>query len=259
MTPASDAAYEVFTARVHSVLGLDLSLYRAEQMRRRLGYFLARYPGETFASLGRRLEADPAFAATVADYLTINVSEFFRNPEHFDRLRQQVIPELGPGALRMWSAGCSIGAEAYSLAMVARELGRLGTTIWATDIDRGVLARAEAGVYQPSELKEVDAQRLGRFFEPTPDNRHQVRPELRRMVRVQRHDLLHDPFPSGWDLILCRNVVIYFTEAAREVLYAGFARALRPGGVLFIGGTETVTQAADLRLQMVAPFLYRKA
>lgn len=250
--------YDVFAGKVQTVLGFDLDLYRPEQMHRRLENFLGRFPGETFGSLARRLEQDAGFAASVRDYLTINVSEFFRNPEQFERLRADILPRLGRRPLRIWSAGCSIGAEAYSLAILVREAGLAGASIWATDIDPGVLSRARAGVYDPSELKSVDPTRLARSFVRMDGGRYALRPEVRQGVRVQRHDLLHDSFPTGWDLIVCRNVVIYFTGRARAELYERFGKALRPGGFLFTGGTESVQGAVALGLRMVAPCFYQK-
>jgi chemotaxis protein methyltransferase CheR len=259
MTPGLDepSGYDFFARKVRDVLGIDLDLYRPEQMRRRLAYLRDRHAGETFFTLGRRLERDAEFALAVRNYVTINTSEFFRNREHFARLETDILRRMAGRPLRIWSAGCSIGAEAYSVAILTLEAG-LDASIWATDIDPEALERAQAGVYRGSELGEVSAERLARHFEPVEGDRHAVKAEVRRRVRVQRHDLLRDPFPPGWDLILCRNVVIYFTEAAQAALYRRFCAALRPGGVLFVGGTESIAGASALGLVMVAPFFYQK-
>jgi chemotaxis protein methyltransferase CheR len=256
-TAPQDAGFAFFARKVEEVLAIDLAGYRPEQMLRRLEQFRLRHGAASFYALGRRLAADPAFAAELKAYLTIQVTEFFRNPEHFAHLARRVLPELPPVG-RWWSAGCSIGAEAYSLGMLALEADRPATRILATDIDPEALARTRAGVYREAELAGVSPQRRARFFTPAPGGGFAVRPELRRLVQVQRHDLLRDPLPGPWDLILCRNVVIYFTAEARQALYRRFRDALRPGGFLFVGGTESVAGSGELGLEMVAPFFYRR-
>lgn len=250
-----DLAYAYFTRKIREVLGIDLEAYRPEQMRRRLTNFLEQQPGETFFSLGRRLASDPAFAQRMADYLTINVSEFFRNPERF-RTLERILPTLAATRpLRIWSAACSIGAEPYSLAILALEQRLPVARLWATDIDRSALRRAEQGWYRPSEVKEVPPRLRERYFTRAGEG-WQIRPEVRALVRFAQHDLLSDPFPSDWDLIVCRNVVIYFTEAAQAALYRRLAAALRPGGVLFVGATEAILYAEALGLTAKEPSFY---
>jgi chemotaxis protein methyltransferase CheR len=158
----------------------------------------------------------------------------------------------------VWSAACSIGAEPYSLAMLLLERCPPGSTVWATDIDTTVLAKARRGIYRESELRGVSAERRRRYFEEVADG-YAVKPELKAIVRFQVHDLLRDRFPAPWDLIVCRNVVIYFTEEARRNLYRRFATVLRPGGVLFVGATETILYAGEVGLRPLSPSFYRKA
>jgi chemotaxis protein methyltransferase CheR len=259
MITEESLGYAFFCRKVLEVLSLDLSRYRPEQMERRLRGFLGRHPGETFYSLGRRLERDGAFAGEVRDFLTINVSEFFRNPERYQDLERRILPSLaGSGPLRVWSAGCSIGAEPYSLAILLAERRAAAGEVWATDVDPGALAQARRGVYREQDVSSVGQERLRRHFEATAEG-YSVRPEVRRLVRFQQHDLLRDPFPAPWDLIVCRNVVIYFTEPARMDLYRRFAEVLRPGGVLFVGSTESILGARDLGFDLVAPFFYRRS
>jgi chemotaxis protein methyltransferase CheR len=148
--------------------------------------------------------------------------------------------------------------------MLLRELDtKVGRThsILATDIDQTILNTARAGTgYLASDIRNVSADRVARWFERGADGRYSVRPSARGTIRFEKHDLLRDPYPTGpFDLIACRNVVIYFTEEAKERIYTGFVRGLRPGGVLFVGGTEAIMRPQALGLQVMGPGFYRKA
>ncbi len=240
--------------------GLDLSGYRPEQMERRLQGALQRMGLRSVAELVARAHQDPEVLRELVDRLTINVSEFFRNPELFDVLRERVLPELRGrfGALRVWSAGCSHGAEAYSVAMLLAEQDPAGPwSVLGTDIDRTALAQAEAGRYREEDVRHVSMTRRQGFLQRDGDG-WLVQPSLRARVRFRRHDLLTEPFGGPWHLILCRNVVIYFTEEAKRTLYRKFAEALQPGGYLFVGAAEQVTGARELGFEPTYPFFYRK-
>ncbi|MDQ3809927.1 MAG: protein-glutamate O-methyltransferase CheR, partial [Chloroflexota bacterium] len=209
------------------------------------------------------LEHSPERRREFRDYVTINVSEFFRDGSRFGDLERKVLPALleGSAGLRVWSAGCSIGAEPYSMAIILSELAARGShRILATDIDDAILERARAGGdYLASDVRNVGVHRLARWFTRQADGRYRVGPQPRAMITFQRHDLLRDRYPTGpFDLIACRNVVIYFTEPAKERIYHGFARALRPGGVLFVGGTEALMRPQTLGLQVIGAGFYRK-
>ncbi len=252
-----------YAALVHLLkrqTGLDLTQYRPEQMERRLLAALHRMGLRSPEEFLARARQDPALLADLVDRLTIHVSEFFRNPELFEILQRKVLPELRArfGELRVWSAGCSHGAEAYSVAILLQELDPSGGwSVLGTDIDRGVLQQAEEGVYRDPEIRNVSPQRRARFFVREED-RWRVHPEVRRRVRFRRHDLLSDPFGGPWHLILCRNVVIYFTEEAKQDLYRRFLHALAPGGYLFVGAAEQVFGAREMGFEPVHPFFYRK-
>jgi chemotaxis protein methyltransferase CheR len=241
--------------------GFDLGAYKAEQMRRRLDAAMFRLGVRSYAELLQRLREDPKAVQDLIDRLTINVSEFFRNPEKFRQLETVILPKLLQRwpQLRAWSAGCSYGAEPYSLAILLREVtGRADHHILATDIDQAILERARRGEYTPEEVKNVPTQRLRRYFHAQGDL-YVVREEIKSMVEFRRHDLLRDPFGEGWHLILCRNVVIYFTEEAKAQLYVRFYHALAEGGVLFIGATEQILNARAIGFTSPLPFFYEKA
>jgi chemotaxis protein methyltransferase CheR len=261
--PGVPAEFEVFRRRAYQITGLDLTSYKAPQMHRRLLALLTRLKVANFADYTRLLENDAECRQEFRDYVTINVSEFFRDSNRFSEFSRSVLPDLLSGAatVRVWSAGCSIGAEPYSLAILLRELGPgRSHSILATDVDQTILDRAKAGNgYLAADIRNVGAERIRRWFVAEPDGRYTVGPAPRGMIRFQKHDLLRDVYPTGpFDLIACRNVVIYFTEEAKERIFQGFVKALRPGGVLFVGGTEAIMQSKDLGLAVMSPGFYRK-
>jgi chemotaxis protein methyltransferase CheR len=263
--PGITPDFQAFRKQAYRITGLDLTSYKAPQMQRRLLALLARIHVNSFVEYTRLLERDAARRQEFRDYVTINVSEFFRDGERFGELERRVLPELlaaaGNRGLNVWSAGCSIGAEPYSLAMLLRELGPgRHHQVLGTDIDQTILARAREGAgYAAADVRNVGADRLERWFSKEPDGRYRVGLAPRALVTFRQHDLLADAYPSGpFDLIACRNVVIYFTDAAKEQSYAQFVRALRPGGVLFVGGTEAILKPNSLDLQALGPGFYRK-
>jgi chemotaxis protein methyltransferase CheR len=255
--------FEAFRKRAYHLTGLDLTSYKAPQMHRRLVALLQRQKIASFAEYARVLEADAGRLQEFKDYVTINVSEFFRDGDRFGELERRVLPMLlaGGTGLRAWSAGCSIGAEPYSLSILLNEIapGR-NHSILATDIDQTILDRARAGTgYLVADLRNAGAERIRKWFVATPDGKFSIGPAARTAIRFQKHDLLRDPYPRGpFDLVACRNVVIYFTEEAKERIYQGFTASLAPGGVLFVGGTEAIMRPQALGLSVIAPGFYRK-
>jgi chemotaxis protein methyltransferase CheR len=267
MHNAAEAAtppdFEAFRKRAYQLTGLDLTSYKAPQMHRRLVALLQRQKIASFAEYARVLESDADRRQEFKDYVTINVSEFFRDRDRFGDLERRVLPMLlasGAG-VRVWSAGCSMGAEPYSLSILLNEMapGR-NHSILATDIDQTILDRARAGTgYLATDLRNAGAERIRKWFVPTPDGKFSVGPGPRTAIRFQKHDLLRDPYPKGpFDLIACRNVVIYFTDAAKDRIYQGFVDALASGGMLFIGGTEAIMRPQTLGLSVLGPGFYRK-
>ena len=259
------AEFETFRRRAYQLTGLDLTSYKAPQMHRRLSALLTRLRIGTFAEYARVLERDAQRRHEFRDYVTINVSEFFRDAERFTELERRVLPDLlrvRATGLCVWSAGCSIGAESYSISILLNELapGRFHT-ILSTDVDRTILDRARAAAgYLPSDLRNVNPERIRRWFTETADGRFNVSMAARPGVKFLKHDLLRDEYPAGpFDLIACRNVVIYFTEEAKERIYAGFVDALGAGGVLFVGGTEAIMRPQALGLSILGPGFYLKA
>lgn len=252
--------YEQFGEHVLRLTGIDLRSYKSAQMERRLKTIMHRHNVSDYAAYLQVLTDDTAARRAFYDYITINVTEFFRNPEKFAELKTTIVPMLLQHRhdLRIWSAGCSTGAEPYSIAMLLAELGVHRYELFATDLDEVVLAAAKAGEYTAREVEGVDALRRQRFFSALPDGRFQVRPELQRQITFRRHNLLSDPFPRDLDLIVCRNVIIYFTDQVKDGLYRQFYESLRPGGVLFVGGTESILNAREFGYVLLQPFFYQR-
>jgi chemotaxis protein methyltransferase CheR len=246
---------------VRRLTTIDLAQYKRAQMERRIRAFAERRGVPELGAYLRLLERGDDELDEFLDRMTINVSQLWRNPEQWASLARTVIPELAAaGRIRVWSAGCSYGAEAYTIAAVCSETApAVRVEVLGSDIDRRVVDRARVGVFAAEDARDVPPASLERWFEPAGDGGWAARKELRRLVRFETGDLLRDRFPAGaYDLVLCRNVVIYFTGEVRDALHARLAAALRPGGYLVVGATERVTAPADSRLRTVSPFVYRK-
>ena len=261
-TSREDLDYLLFQRRIKEKTGIDLSSYKRPQMERRLRALANSAGAHTFREYLILLERDPDLLDAFRRRITINVSELFRNPDKFDELRDAIIPALAltRDRLRIWSAGCSYGAEAYSLAVILHELFGAGAPahrILATDIDDEMLALARQGHFSDADMKNVGRARRVRFFAPDRGDWRAADP-LRQMIDFRRHDLLTEPFARDFDLILCRNVVIYFTDEAKARLYRRFRDSLAPAGVLFIGSTEHIFSVRDIGLEPISSFFYRR-
>ncbi|MBF8267303.1 MAG: cheR [Dehalococcoidia bacterium] len=257
----NDQEFDYLKQRILALAGIDLECYKSQQMRRRLEAFIAAQGMDTipFCSV---LARDPGALAKLRDFLTINVTEFFRDREQYQVLRTVILPKLlrRTDRLNIWSAGCSRGAEAYSTAMILQEIspGQAHRTL-ATDIDEGVLAVArKGGPYSPSDLKNVDRSLLLKYFTKSEEDL-MVAPAIRRRVEFRKHNLLSDRFEPGFDLIICRNVTIYFSDGAKTKLLQGFHSSLKEQGVLFIGATETLLSAPSLGFEWIGKCFYRKS
>ncbi|RKO66927.1 CheR family methyltransferase [Desulfofundulus salinus] len=249
-----------FKEMIRQHFRLDLNSYKETQLKRRLDAYLLRRHLPDYGALFHSLKNDPGAYQSFLDYLTINVSEFFRDPERFRELESVILPALlkEKRTLKIWSAACAAGAEPYSVAIILDELTPGHPHhLEATDIDQNILVKAKEGRYPPEVVRNVSPQRLARFF--TRENGSFIINEnIRRRVAFRRHDLLNDPFGQGYDLILCRNVTIYFTREAQDRLNEKLARALAPGGVLFIGGSEMIFNYQELGLEKLRTCFYRK-
>ncbi len=243
-----DVDYQIFKRRILSRIGLTLDDYKQAQMERRLRYLMEQAGAANFIQYYKMIDADPALLQKFQDFVTIKVSELFRNPEQFAILEQKVIPDLLTrcSSIRVWSAGCSYGQEAYSLAIsLAESAPNRKHSILATDIDNRALDNAKIGVFSDCDIKNLGHERKSKWFTDQGSG-VAASSQIRSMIRFQKLNLLGDPFPNGMDLIVCRNVVIYFTDDAKDKLYRRLYHSLKPGGYLFVGGTERIRDYKDI-------------
>jgi chemotaxis protein methyltransferase CheR len=253
--------YVAFCEGLRQICGVDLSHYKRPQMERRLRSFFARKGIHLLTDCLDALRRDRTELDALLDRVTINVSQLWRHPEQWVRLERDVLPDLAAaGQVRAWSAGCSYGAEATTLAAVCHKaIPSVRVKITGTDIDKRMIERARTAVFSTEDARGVDVFEMERGFDRVPEG-WQAKAVLRRMMSFEIGDLLRlAPPAASRDLIICRNTVIYFAEPVRDDLHARLARALRPGGYLVVGATERVSTPADLGLQLAHPFIYRKA
>lgn len=259
-----DAGFSALARQIARASGFVVGAYKDKCIRRRIAVRMRACGVHTYDDYRALLAGSPHEYDRLRDALTINVTRFYRNAETWNLIRRAVLPVLLDGRwaeLRAWSAGCASGEEPYTLAMlVADHLDRAGraddlarVTIDATDIDRACLERARAGSYRAEGLVELPDGLADRYFEPDGPGRRVV-DRVRRRVHVRPLDLSAEPpLRTGYDLILCRNVVIYFDRRIQERLFETFADALVPGGFLVLGKVETLFGPARDRLTLIDP------
>jgi chemotaxis protein methyltransferase CheR len=255
--------YEPFCLAFHRLCGIDLLQYKRGQMERRIRSFVAQRGGDGLEAYAVRLKGDKAELDKFLDRVTINVSQLWRNPEQWTVLEETILPDLaatGQNRVRAWSAGCSYGAEAYTLAAIARRaVPRAQTTILGTDIDARMVDRARSGVFSADDARDAPTATLASHFAMV-DGAWHASDDIKRLVRFEQGDLLRArPAAGSFDLVLCRNTVIYFNEDVRDALHGRLADSLRPGGRLVVGSTERVSEPADHGLEPESPFVYRKS
>ena len=257
-----DEDWACFRNKVSRIAGVRLADYKPDQMRRRVGTMAQRAGAESFSGYLALIERDPKELAVFREKITINVSELFRNPERFEDLRgfvAQALPCGSPAPLCVWSAGCSHGAEAYSLAILFDEMRITQARFFATDIDESVLSRARSGRFYETDLENLSPERRDAYFRKAGEGEWVISERLRDRVAFEEHDLLASPYPrEAYDLIVCRNVVIYFTDDAKNRVYRGLLSALKPGGILFIGSTERIADHRAIGFDLMMPFFYKK-
>lgn len=246
---------------VNKLIGLNLANYKTAQMYRRLDNFITSQKVTDVASFCELLQKDKNVVSLLNNFLTINVSEFFRDTKYFDTLRNIILPDLlRPNrSLSVWSAGCSYGAEAYSVAMLLENLSPWGNhRILGTDIDNMSLLKARAGgPYKAQDVKNIPDSMLQKYLSLV-DGNYLIIDRIKRKVQFRNEDILKQTYAEEFDLIMCRNVVIYFTAETKRKLNQSFFKALKPGGILFIGGTETMLDAHIVGFERLSPCFFRK-
>lgn len=253
--------YEHFKTAVFQLTGIDLNAYKERQMKRRIDSLIEKHGCEGYEAYVSLLRKDKERFEEFVNYLTINVSEFYRNPEQWVLLDKDVLPELigkfGKN-LKVWSAACSTGDEPYSLVMAfSRHMPLSSIHIDATDIDKQVIAKAKVGLYNEKSIAAVPDDLKKKYFSKVGPS-FKIADEIKSRVSFQEQNLLENKYPKGCHLIVCRNVLIYFTEEAKEEVFRKFYDSLAPGGILFIGSTEQIINYKEIGYERKNSFFYVK-
>jgi len=252
--------FVVFKKKIASLINLDLSNYKNTQMERRITSLMQRNGIDNLESYFTVLKASKERLEEFLNMLTINVTEFFRNPEKFVELETKYLPQLlkDNSRLKIWSAGCSIGAEIYSISMILDKMGVLDRCdLIASDFDETILKKAQSGTYSKLEVGTIQSG-YEKYFKPIGSDKFQVDSKLISKVKFVRGDLLNSRFDAGFNIIICRNVVIYFTEEAKDQLYKKFYDSLKHDGILFIGCTERINTYREIGFNLASSFFYKK-
>lgn len=253
---AESALKKIFVL-LRAQTGHDFSMYKPSTIHRRIERRMAVHQIEALNEYVKYLQQNPVEVEALFRDLLIGVTSFFRDPEAFKALEEQVIPKLFAGkptgsSVRVWSTGCSTGEEAYSLAILLQEhmesLKQSFTVqLFATDIDSMAIATARAGLYPASIAADISPERLGRYFLAESDgSMYRIHKSIRDMLVFSEHDLVRDPPFSRLDLISCRNLMIYMGGELQKRLIPIFRYALNPGGFMFLGTSETVGEFGDM-------------
>jgi chemotaxis protein methyltransferase CheR len=260
-----ERAFRALTEKITRARGVSCDAYKDRCLKRRIAVRMRARGVHSFSDYSRLLDSDGHEYDRLLDALTINVTKFFRNNEAWTALAPYLAErwKARSGAVAVWSAGCASGEESYTIAAALAETARTTDTsdwlprarVLATDIDRQSLERATAARYAAAAFSETPAEVLRRWIEPAAaDGTRTPVAAVRSLVTVQRHDLTTGRPPGGpFDLVVCRNVVIYFDRETQERLFQVFASSLRPEGLLLLGKVETLLGPARDQLRMENP------
>ncbi|MEM2099241.1 MAG: protein-glutamate O-methyltransferase CheR [Candidatus Bathyarchaeia archaeon] len=239
-------AFKKLKRLLQETAGLNCDGYRDEYLKRRFEVRLRATGNKTFSSYWRYLKNNPAECTLLLNEVTINYTMFFRDMDVFAFLEKKILPSiLLSKVVRIWSAGCATGEEPYSLAILIHKI--LGHTlqnheviIFASDIDKDALSKATAGLYTKKQLQNLEERTIDKYFSKEGEL-YRIKDFVRRLVRFEQRDLMNPPIHKNVDLILCRNVMIYFSRESQQLIHMHFYNALREGGYLIIGKTEVLS------------------
>ena len=232
--------------QIHETIGIDCDGYRPEYLKRRLEIRLRATNSKTNGDYARYLRTNPKEYDLLLNDLTVNYSLFFRDLDVFLFMKEKIFPEFFPSkTARIWSAGCATGEEPYSLAILAKECKSRSmidfqATIYASDVDKDALAKAARGEYDLKSLQGVEQSLVDKYF-VREGEMVKVKDFVKQSVRFERHDLMTSPSHQNLDLVLCRNVMIYFSRESQQKIHMHFYHSLKEGGYLVIGKTEMLS------------------
>lgn len=255
--------YSDFKDAFYRHSGLELNLYKDKQMERRIRQLIQREGKKGFKDFYDYLAASPPALQRFMNYLTINTSEFFRDEKVYNQLVDEIIPEMikkFQGRLTIWSAGCSIGAEAYTIAIIMDQLRALSRVeIHATDVDEKALLTARKGCYNRKQLGKTVPDVVEKYFVQESDDIFCVKPEIQKAVKYRHHNLLTEDPVAGCHMILCRNVFIYFKPETQHFLLQRFSQSLKPGGFMVIGSSEYISNPGQYAFSKRSNTIFQKS
>ena len=252
--------FNFFYKWVQVNLGIDLNAYKESQLQRRISTVMRSAGATTLQEYAKLISKDEKIKRTFLDYITINVTEFFRNKEIFDEFESVIMNLLIPkfNSIKIWSAACSLGAEPYSIAIILDKNNVANNNkIIATDIDDTILNKAQIGAFKEHEIKNLSKDILTRYF-TRMDNSYEINDKIKKMVAFKKHDLILDNYDKGFHAVVCRNVAIYFKNETKNEIYRKINDSLVLGGVFFTGATESIYNPNDFGFKKLSTFIYEK-
>lgn len=254
--------FEYFYDWVRKNLDINLDAYKEKQLQRRIGTVMKKAGATTLEEYSTLISQDENHRKAFLDYITINVTEFFRNKDIFQEFETLLINNLLPkfNDIKIWSAACSIGAEPYSISIILNKYNKFNKynyKIIATDIDEGILKRANQGNFKPHEIRNIKQEDLNQYFS-FEDNHYNIKDEFKEKITFKKHDLILDRYESGFHAVVCRNVAIYFKNETKEEIYRKISESLVSGGIFFIGATESIYNPKEYGLRKLSTFIYEK-
>lgn len=256
--------FNEFKDRAMKILNIKLDGYKIKRVKRRTNSLMRRHNVADYEECLSLLQNDPDFKASYLSHFTINTTEFFRNPESFTYLQEEVIPDLNNryDNINIWSAPCANGSEPYTLAIILNELNinSRNYQIVASDLDSEIIEIARTGIYGENSLKNVSQKLHKKYFKPVAgnDNKYKLDEKILNQVTFQQMDLINESYRQKWHLILSRNFFIYLTKDIKSKLTRKFTGALHPQGYLFLGNTEFIFNAKNFNLEKKHFSFYQK-
>ncbi|NOZ63456.1 MAG: protein-glutamate O-methyltransferase CheR [Caldiserica bacterium] len=247
--------------KIYKATGQDFRQYKDTTIKHRLETRLRLTNSKTYQEYINYLDKHQEEYNSIVSTLVINVTQFFRDKNDWQIIKEKVLPQIiakskekkrGAPSINIWSIACASGEEPYSLAITLREIlgkeiKKINIRIYGTDIDEASLAKAREGVYDKSKLEGVEPELIEKYFRKNSSGKYQVNAEIKEMVKFLRHSIVNGDNFAGFDFIICRNLLIYFTRQLQEKVYLKLYNALIPGGLLWLGRAETpVGKAAKL-------------
>ncbi|WOF15868.1 protein-glutamate O-methyltransferase CheR [Methanoplanus sp. FWC-SCC4] len=248
----TDKDFQGLTRSIERILGIQCGCYKEDYIKRRVLSRMRITGKENYKDYTTYFLSTESEKDLLRNALTINVTKFYRDKEVFDLVKTNIIPDIlrKKGRIRIWSAGCATGEEPYTLSIIINDILRLKSdlqiTIFATDIDREALNKAKDGIYDKRSLENLSEGQIKRHFNQRDDGKFEVKPHLKEMIKFSQHDLMSQKAVTNYlDIILCRNVTIYFTEKQKNDLARMFHPALLPNGFYIMGKTEFMSREVE--------------